>query len=163
MRLDANTPMGQVALKDGDRGVDAFLDANPHLGIAYTDQARPADVDGMIYGKSDGTLKAVLEIKTRYFTLERLMGDYEGKALIDRFKLDKCAKLAESMGCDCVTRMVLPRSKCALARSISNHKGELEGGISVGKKKCRRTINSEAAVEKDVAYVDMTNAKKYSL
>ncbi len=45
MPLDVNTQLGQDALKWAQKGADAFLTANDHLDLTYTEPGRPAEMD----------------------------------------------------------------------------------------------------------------------
>ena len=52
--------------------------------------SEPADVDGILYSIMHGcVIKGVVEIKTRYMSLDKLMGPYKGEWLITKNKLDR--------------------------------------------------------------------------
>lgn len=161
MKLDVNTPLGQDAIKWARRGANAFLEANPHLRLVETDQNKPADVDGIIYtAKEGGTIKAVVEIKTRYMTLAKLMEDYEGQWLLNNSKLERGVALALSLQCSFMVILVLPASKIALAQEVSDDKGDLIPKVKTGMATTRATTNGGTA-HREVAYIDMTKAKQY--
>ena len=163
MKLDANTPLGRDAIKWARRGMNGFLVANPHLSIIETEQSRPAGVDALIYAPDTATLKAVVEIKTRYMTLDRLMVDYEGKWLLNHNKLVKGTRLATILRCDFVAFVVLPPTQCVLVQTLSDHNGNWIPEIEVGDAETRNTTNDATPRLRKVAYIDLTNAKKYKL
>jgi hypothetical protein len=163
MKLDVNTPLGQDAIKWARRGIKGFLAANPHLSIVETEQSRPADVDALLFTTSTGILKAVVEIKTRYMTLDRLMVDYEGKWLLEHSKLTRGTRLATMLRCDFVAFVILPPNHCVLAQTISDHNANWIPEIEVGEAVTRKTTNDATTSTRKVAYIDMTNARKYPL
>jgi hypothetical protein len=161
MKLDVNTPLGQDAIKWAKRGEAAFLEANPHLRLVETDQSKPAAVDGILYTTGeDGNIKAVVETKTRYMTLAKLMGEYEGRFLLNNDKLESGRALALSLRCSFLIVVVLAPSKLALVQEISNDKGDLIPDVETEMKTTRATTNG-GTVLREVAYIDMTKAKQY--
>ena len=96
MNLDANTPLGRSAIAASREGIEAFLREHPSLHLIETDQSKPADIDGILH---DGdTVRAVVEMRTRYITLERLMDNYESALAARKFRpalgsLDLIAKV----------------------------------------------------------------------
>ena len=162
MPLDVNTQLGQDALKWAQKGADAFLTANDHLDLTYTDPGRPAEMDALIHARDGNILKAVVEIKTRYMTLSRLMDKYDGKTLINRDKMDAGTRLAKSLRCDFILFVVLPPTKVILVRTIADHIG-WAAGVEEGEDEFRKTTNDADTVKRKVVYIDMTDAKKYNL
>ena len=161
MKLDVNTPLGQDAIKWAKRGETAFLESHPHLSLAETDQSKPADVDGILYsGGIHGTVRAVVETKTRYMTLAKLMEDYEGRFLLNNDKLEAGRALALSLRGSFLLLVVLARSKLVLAQEIADDNGDLIPEGEPGMETTRATTNGGTA-HREVAYIDMTKAKQY--
>jgi|21_taG_2_1085346.scaffolds.fasta_scaffold83631_1 hypothetical protein len=159
--LDVNTPLGQDAIKWARRGEKAFLEAHPSVALVETDQDKPADVDGIVYKACEGGfITAVIETKARYYSIEKLTGDYGWEMLINADKLEKGAKLAIALKCNFAVLLVLVPSRLTLALKITGEDGEVIPKVRFEMKKIRATTNGGTAL-REVAYINMKQARQY--
>jgi len=161
--LDADTPKGRDAIRWARRGANALLRAHPTLRLAETDQSEPADVDGVLYSiMAGGVVKGVVEIKTRYTTLEHLMGVWKGEWLITRDKLTRGIQIALGLRCPLVGLLVLPNSGICLSKQITDKDGNLTCQMREESTETRASVNGGRATRLN-AFIDMTEAKQIDL
>ena len=160
--LDAHTPLGQDAIKWARRGEKTFLEAYPNLGYIETDQDKPADVDGMLCTRKGNLIIAAIESKARYYSIEKLMGDYEWETVINADKLEKGSRMAIALQCDFAVLLVLVPSKLVLSLKITGDDGEIIPKVRFEMETMRATTNG-GSVLKEVAYIDMKQAKQYKM
>ncbi len=161
--LDADTPRGRDAIRWARKGSEAFLRAYPSLNLAETDQKEPADVDGILYSVLKGNvIKGVVEIKTRYMTLDKLMGPYNGEWLITKSKLDRGMQLALGLRCPFVGLLVLPNSGICLSKQISDKDGNWTCGFREEVTKTSASVNGGEMTGLN-AFIDMTEAKQFKI
>lgn len=161
MNLDANTPLGRAAIESSREGIGAFLKEHPSLRLIETDQQQPADVDGILH---DGkVVRAVVELRTRYLTLDKMMDTYEGKWLVSYDKLERGRELAIALRCDFVGVIVLAPSSIALVKRLCDSSGEWTCAFTTAITNTKATVNSTAIDRRKNAFVDITTAKQYKL
>jgi hypothetical protein len=162
MKMDSASQVGETALRIARNGARAFIEQNPTLNFIFTPDKRPADVDALLYRRDSHTLLAAVEAKTRYFTLDRL-DEYDGLVMMDYSKLVRGSNLAQSLQCNFANLVVLPRSKIILYQTLIDHNGTYTADIEVKPAEVRATINTDETIIKDMAYINMTESKRYEL
>ena len=161
--LDADTPKGREAIRWARKGSEAFLRAYPSLRLAETDQGEPADVDGILYSIMQGcVIKGVVEIKTRYMSLDKLMGPYKGEWLITRNKLDRGIHLALGLRCPFVGLLVLPNSSVCLSKQITDKNGNWTCRFREEVTETSASVNGGKMTGLN-AFIDMTDAKQFKI
>lgn len=161
--LDADTPKGRDAIRWARRGAAAFLRAYPTLRLAETDQSEPADVDGILYSMFEGnTIKGVLEIKTRYMTLDHLMGSFSGEWLITKDKIDRGMDIAHGLRCSFIGLLVLPNSKICMSRLIADKNKNIMCVMREEVTKTDASVNG-GEVTRLNAFIDMKDAKQFEI
>ena len=161
--LDADTPRGRDAIRWARKGSEAFLRAYPSLRLAETDQGEPADVDGILYSIMKGcVIKGVVEIKTRYMSLDKLMGPYKGEWLITKNKLDRGIQLALGLRCPFVGLLVLPNSGVCLSKQIADKDGNWTCSFREETTKTSASVNGGEMTGLN-AFIDMTDAKQFKI
>ena len=161
MNLDANTPLGRSAIAASREGIEAFLREHPSLHLIETDQSKPADIDGILH---DGdTVRAVVEMRTRYITLERLIDNYEGTWLVSYDKLERGRDLALALRCDFVGVVVLALSNVALVKKLSDSNGEWTCDFTTAVTNTKATVNSNAIDRRKNAFVNLAQAQRYTI
>jgi len=162
--LDADTPRGRDAIRWARKGAAAFLRAYPTLQLAETDQAKPADVDGILYSllSPENTIKGIVEIKTRYMTLDKLMGPYNGEWLITKSKLDRGAQIAKGLRCPFVGLLVLPNSLLCLSKQITDADGNWTCDFREEVTKTSASVNGGEMTGLN-AFIQMKDANQFEI
>ena len=159
--LDADTPLGRAAIATSREGVEAFLREHPTLRLIETDQSKPADVDGIIH--SNGMIRAIVELRTRYITLDRMMDTFDGKWLVSFDKLERGRDLARALRCEFVGVIVLALSSVVLVKKLCDADGNWTCEFTTAITDTKATVNSTAIDRRRNAYVDVTTARQYQL
>lgn len=159
--LDANTPLGRAAIATSREGIEAFLREHPTLRLIETDQEKPADVDGIIH--SDGMIRAVVELRTRYITIDRMMDTFDGKWLVSYDKLKRGRDLARALRCEFIGVIVLALSSVVLVKKLCDSDGNWTCDFTTAISDTKATVNSNAIDRRKNAYVDVTTARQYNL
>ena len=156
--LDINTERGQKSLKDERYLAEWFED---RFGFEWveTPKDQPAAVDALAI--KDKTVEVVIEVKCRYdMDIARLArNNYEWLVTWD--KVQKTMSIANALGVPSIGILYMVNSGEVLIQQLSRN-GLLIPNIRLATTETQATINGGTALRVN-AYIDMRNAKPYSI
>jgi hypothetical protein len=91
------------------------------------------------------------------------MDNYEGTWLVSYDKLERGRDLALALRCDFVGVVVLALSNVALVKKLSDSNGEWTCDFTTAVTNTKATVNSNAIDRRKNAFVNMTQAQRYTI
>jgi len=157
--MDVLTERGKSSVEYERAAIEKFSMAYPDQRFIDTPKHRPSAVDGVFMRQ--GALSAVVEVKTRNLTREKLRNEYEDKWLITADKVDAGRTLSRLLRVPFVGLLYLIPDETLLVLRITDSMGQWVVDFDRRKTVTRKTING-GEVERMNAFLPLATAKEIS-
>lgn len=163
MKMDIQSPKGQVTLAQERMVIAGFHKIFPNFLYAETDKDCDAVNDGVILNRKTNTIVAVCETKCRGASIEQLANDWKWEWLITHKKIERNAFLAREMRVFFTGILYLAHSNLLLMKQL--YDGRTDKWLATyrtAKTTTRRNVNGGSATREN-AFIDMRDANQFKL
>ena len=155
--LDINTQRGRESARDQQRAADIVFSRSDSSFFATSDHG-PAKIDGVVC--KDEFITALVEIKSRDVTREKLMGVFHGEWLVSMDKLKDMAQLSSLLAVPGYGLLYLIPSYQVLVVKLTDFEGNIVCTYREEVTETPRTCNGGSATRNN-AFINMVHARIY--
>jgi hypothetical protein len=159
MRLNINTPRGQVALSYEQTLIHSIESHWPQFHAVQTPKDQPAEVDGFLIKENE--LYAVFETKTRDCNLAQ-MNQWGNEWLLSFDKLMHGADIAKRLRIPFIGFLYLIKEPIAMSIKLADKEGNFIPKMRLERTTTKRNINGGEVIRTN-AFIDLSTANKFEI
>ena len=157
MRLDVNTPKGQITVSQEIEQLAILKNSTPDFEFIHTPKDRPADVDGFIV--KDHSVVGMFLSSCRTSTRDQ-MRKWGDTWLLTFDKIQKAIPLAKQLCVPVYGCIYLVPDRMVLTLTLVSAKGEVMPNIRLERTQTQATVNGGQVVRTN-AYISLETATEH--